>query len=261
MSDGTSNWIPRKRIHFVVSLALALVLAGIAGALWSPLALVLLLPAAGAGWAAFVMLRIRRQLSARGGGWERRIHDLVVSRLTLAPNSQASVLDIGCGDASLLIALLQHTPSANAIGVDHWGANWDYAQSACEARLAQLGLRAAFRRMDAARLDFANESFDAVVSVMCFHEVRAPRGVKMPGPLLAVSEALRVLRPGGAFVLVDRFADAADYGTPAELAAILQAATDLHRESLVTALTVPWPLRTRRALGPVDVISGRKPSR
>jgi len=172
-----------------------------------------------------------------------------------------SALDIGCGDASLVAMLLAHAPAWNATGVDFWGSNWEYTQSACESRLSSLGLRGAFRRMDAARLEFPDESFDVVVSVMCFHEVRAPSGVTMRGPLAALSEALRVLRPGGVFVFVDRFEDAADYGDVADLAAVLRSATGLRRESLVATLGVPWPLKTRRALGPVEVLSGRKLTR
>ena len=261
MRAETSSWIPRKRIRFAVGLALAFAVAGVIGSGWSRAALVLLAPALGASWAAFLMLRIRRQLSPGGGGWERRIHDLVVSRLALSSNSQMSALDIGCGDASLLATILAHAPAMTAAGVDFWGSNWDYAQSACESRLSSLGLRAAFRRMDAARLEFPDESFDVVVSVMCFHEVRAPSGVTMRGPLVALSEALRVLRPGGVFVLVDRFGDATDYGDVAELAAVLRSTTGLRRESLVATLNVPWPLKTKRALGPVDVLSGRKLTR
>jgi len=75
---------------------------------------------------------------------------------------------------------------------------------------------------------------------------------------MALSEALRVLRPGGVFVLVDRFAAAADYGDTAELAAVLRSTTGLRRESLVATLGVPWPLKTKRAMGQVEVLSGRK---
>lgn len=258
MSAGASSWIPLKRIRVAVGLALAFAVIGVIGSVWSRAVLALLVPALGAGWAVFVMLRIRQQLSPDGGGWERHIHELVVSRVALSSDSQASLLDIGCGDASLLITLLEHAPAVTATGIDFWGSSWDYAQAACESRLSSLRLRAAFRRMDAARLEFPDESFDVVVSVMCFHEVRAPLGVTMRGPLVALSEALRVLRQGGVFVLVDRFAAAADYGDPAELAAVLQATAGLRRESLVATLGVPWPLKTKRALGPVEVLSGRK---
>ena len=253
-----SSWIPRRRIHIALGLSLALSGVGVIGSFWSRAALALLVPALGAGWAAFVMMRIRHQLSPRGGGWERRIHELVVTRLALPSDSTARVLDIGCGDASLLIALLEQAPAVAASGVDFWGSNWDYAQSHCESRLSRLGLRAAFRRMDAARLEFPDESFDVVVSVMCFHEVSAPPGAAMRGPLRALSEALRVLRRGGVFVLVDRFAAAADYGDPYGIEAVLHPTTGLRREPLVATMGVPWPLNGKRALGPVEVLSGRK---
>jgi SAM-dependent methyltransferase len=258
MTAATSNWIPWKRIRVAIALTLAFAIAGLIGAAWSRAALLLLVPALGAGWAAFVMLRIRRQLSARGGGWEQRIHGLVVSRLSLDAAAKASVLDIGCGDASLLDALLARAPGLTATGIDFWGTNWDYAQSACEAKLAGLGVHATFRRMDAACLEFADESFDIVVSVMCFHEVRQPAGATKRGALVALNEALRVLRPGGVFVFVDRFADAADYGDTTELTDALRPVGELRREPLVATLGVPWPLSSKRALGPVEIISGRK---
>jgi SAM-dependent methyltransferase len=261
MSAPTSGWIPRRRIRVAIGLALGFAVVGVAGSAWSPAALALLVPALGAGWAAFVMLRIRHQLSPDGGGWEGRIHDLVVARLTLAPGAPGAVLDIGCGDASLLVAILSRAPTAAATGIDLWGESWDYAQAACDARLADLGHRATFRRMDAGQLDFPDDSFDAVVSVMCFHEVRAGADAKVRGPLAALGEALRVLRPGGVFVLVDRFADPADFGRDADLAAALGPVAELRREPLVATLGVPWPLRTSRALGPVDLISGTKPPR
>ncbi|MDB5680010.1 class I SAM-dependent methyltransferase [Sphingomonas bacterium] len=244
MDHETSNWIPSRRIRFVVLLALGFVALAIIGSLWSLFSLVLLIPAAGAGFAAFVMLRIRRQLSS---GWQQRIHDAVADRLALMPDASATILDIGCGDASLIATLLANTPGLAVTGVDFWGDGWDYTQSACEARLPG----ATFRRMDAGALDFPDARFDCVTSVMCFHEVGEP--------LTAVSEAFRVLKPGGRFVLIDRFRDASDYGDPAALDTLLAATTDLRREQLVATLGVPWPLNSKRSLGPVDILTGRKP--
>ncbi|MCI3134726.1 class I SAM-dependent methyltransferase [Phenylobacterium aquaticum] len=258
MTARTSNWIPSRRIRQAGALALGLAAAAAVGALWSPLFLLLLIPALGAGWATFVMMRIRDQLSPGRGDWERRIHQSVVARLAPPPDAQADLLDIGCGDGSLLIALLDDAPGLVATGVDFWGRDWDYAQAACEARLAKQGCQAVFRRMDAARLEFADERFDLVVSVMCFHEVRAPVGAARRGPVAAVAEALRVLKPGGRFVFIDRFADRADYGDLGDLQAVLAPVLALRREPLVAALGIPWPLNTRRAMGPVEMVSGRK---
>jgi SAM-dependent methyltransferase len=248
-----SHWIPWKRIRVAIVIALGFAALAIAGTLWSLWALLLLIPAAGAGFAAFVMLRIRSQLSA---GWQQRIHDLVADRLAFAPRATCAVLDIGCGDASLLATLLARAPGIAATGIDFWGDNWDYAQSACEARLPDV----AFRRMDAGQLDFPDANFDCVTSVMCFHEVPAPDGSLLPGPLVAVSEALRVLKPGGRFVLLDRFRDPADYGDLAALDAMLAGVADFRREALAATLGIPWPLNSKRSLGPVDVLTGTKPA-
>ncbi len=244
----TSNWIPAGRIRIALAAALLLAAAAGAGALVTPLALVLIVPGLAALIAGLIMLWVRGQLSGPRG-WQARIHGEVVARLTLP--ADAAVLDIGCGDASLILALLEANPRLTVSGVDYWGQDWDYAKAACEARLGDR--HASFARMDAARLEFPSAGFDAVVSVMCFHEVR-PRG---QGPLQAVTEALRVLRPGGAFVLVDRFADSADFA-PRALAALLAPLKGVTRQSLVPSLRVPWPLSGRRALGPVEMIFGWK---
>jgi SAM-dependent methyltransferase len=257
VSAEISNWIPRKRIHVAIALAAALAVTAITLGARSPFALLLLAPAAGAAWAAFVMLRIRQQLSPAGGGWQAQIHDLVAARLSIPATSHAALLDIGCGDGSLLIRLLDQAPTIDATGIDFWGANWDYAQSSCERRIADRGHHASLHRMNAVRLEFPDSHFDIVVSVMCFHEVQTPAQATREGPLLALCEALRVLRPGGMFVFIDRFADRADYGPAAELDQILTTATDLHRESLVDLLDLPWPLGSTRALGPAQLISGR----
>lgn len=261
METEHSGWIPRSRIRVAAGLALAFAVTAIVGSLWSPFALWLLVPALGLGWVSYILLRIRHQLSPASGGWERRIHETVVERLAVPPESTAAMLDIGCGDASLLIALLRQAPNIVATGVDYWGANWNYAQAACEERLAGLALAATFRRMDAARLEFPDDTFDLIVSVMCFHEVQAAEGNRMRGPLVALSEGLRVLRPGGRFVLVDRFGDVRDFGDPADLTAMLATFEDLRRDPLVATLGIPWPLSSKRSLGPVDILSGRKPRR
>lgn len=258
MTADVSSWIPRKRIRIAIGIAVAFAVLAIVGSLLSPAAWVLLVPALGAGWASFVMVRIRRQLSASGSGWQQRIHELVADRLDLAPDSTASLLDIGCGDGSLLVELFERATGLEANGVDFWGDGWDYAQANCAAHLAAHGRSATLRRMDAASLDFDDASFDVVVSVMCFHEVHAPSGATAKGPLLALAEALRVLRPGGAFVLVDRFGDASEFGDGPELDEVLRHATAVERQPIRTVLDLPWPLSSKRALGPVEVVHGRR---
>lgn len=92
----------------------------------------------------------------------------------------------------------------------------DYSQKQCEenARLEGCDGRIDFRHGDAARLEFADESFDAVVSCFVFHEVKTISGrSKRP----VVEEALRVLKKGGSFAFVDLFGRSALYGDMEEL--------------------------------------------
>lgn len=91
------------------------------------------------------------------------------------------VLDIGCGSGRLAPIL---TEARQVVGVD----------IAAEA-LARAGLRHAgipgfaFARMDAARLGFADGSFDAAVMLDLLD--------LLPDPAAALAEAARVLAPGG----------------------------------------------------------------
>lgn len=251
-----SNWIPKRRIRIALAIAAGLAIVALAGTIVSPFALVLLLPAAGAGWAARVMVNVRRCLSDGGGGVERRIHDLVVAELALAATAEVALLDIGCGAGDLIVRVLERSPGVRATGVDLWGPGWDYARSSCERKLTDAGFQAEFEQMDAARLRYPDATFDAVVSVMCFHEVRRAGAPRSEGPRAAVREVLRVLRPGGRFVLVDRFADDTEFGPRALIDTVLRDAVDVRRVPLTHVLDLPGALASPRALGPVEVITG-----
>lgn len=65
-------------------------------------------------------------------------------------------------------------------------------------RAARLGLAVDARVMDGQALEFADESFDAVM----LHFIVAV----IPDPVRCMREAVRVLRPGGRVVILDKFA-------------------------------------------------------
>ena len=69
-----------------------------------------------------------------------------------------------------------------------------------------------FQKGDAAKLDFPDETFDAVVSNFVFHEVRTAKDKRD-----VVRESLRVLKKGGAFSLQDMLAQKALYGDMEDL--------------------------------------------
>ena len=104
-------------------------------------------------------------------------------------------------------------------GIDYWPPMWNYGQAQCEANAAAEGVadRCTFQHGDAAKLDFPDNHFDAVVSNFVFHEVRTQKD-----KFMLVEEALRVLKKGGAFALHDTFGNKDMYGNMDEFVAYLR---------------------------------------
>lgn len=75
------------------------------------------------------------------------------------------------------------------------------------ARIEGIADRVTFQKGDAAKLDFADGTFDAAVSNFVFHEVHSAKDKRD-----VVREALRVLKKGGAFSFQDMFSQEALYG-------------------------------------------------
>lgn len=124
------------------------------------------------------------------GRWRQsrlgRITDTLERDLILAlvgPVTGRKVLDIGCGDGNLSLALVQ--AGAHVTGIDADPRMLEAARHRFEA----AGVEMRLARADAQVLPFKNASFDVAtaVTVLCFvHE-----------PDRAISELARVLKPGG----------------------------------------------------------------
>lgn len=95
------------------------------------------------------------------------------------------VLDIGCGTGSQLLADLQALPSIRAVGVDGSEAMLE------EARSKSVAIT--WIRADVAHLPLPAESADYATMQFVLHQ--------LPDPGAALSEARRVLRPGGQLVI------------------------------------------------------------
>ena len=140
---------------------------------------------------------IRRQYAFGSGGMMEQVHQVVLSHLDF--DGQGQLLEVGCGSGALSIRAALTWPDAEVTGIDYWGAAYGYGQAMCEKNAASEGAaaRCVFKHGDANKLDFPDESFDAVVSNYVYHNVM---GADKQALLL---ETLRVLKKGGVFALND----------------------------------------------------------
>ncbi|MEV6673698.1 methyltransferase domain-containing protein [Streptomyces sp. NPDC051162] len=121
-----------------------------------------------------------------------RLTDMMIQRLQVGPGDR--VLDIGCGVGGPAIRLAQVT-GAEVVGVSVSLKQVEKANEAAAA--AGVGDKVTFLHGDAMNLPFDDASFSAVwllESVM-----------QMPDRKAALSEAARVLRPGGRLTLTDNY--------------------------------------------------------
>lgn len=127
----------------------------------------------------------RWRASATGAITERLESELI---LALAGDVKGlHVLDVGCGDGALALAL--HERGARVVGIDASPAMIAAARENARRRGAGI----AFAVADARRLPFAAARFDLVtaVTILCFVADAAP----------AFREMARALRPGGRLVI------------------------------------------------------------
>lgn len=108
-------------------------------------------------------------------------------------------LDVGCGSGVLSIACAKRNPKSSVVGVDLWGKeNASFSQNLCEKNAEAEGVKnTKFQQGNATKLDFPDESFDAVVSNYVYHNIAGYDKQKL------LFETLRVLKKGGTFAIHD----------------------------------------------------------
>ena len=146
-----------------------------------------------------------------------RTRDAILNLLRLRGDEH--ILDVGTGAGLLLIGAAKRLDKGGrAIGVDVWSAKnlSNNSDAATRRNIAIEGMadRTEVRTDDATRLSFPDTTFDAVVSLLCLHNIE-PK----PDQAKACSEIARVLKPGGRVVIGD-YVPTHDYAAALEAAGL-----------------------------------------
>lgn len=207
MKPNYKNWVPKTMLYLlgvfaVLCCAAAVLFQGFLkdGTAKTILSIVFLTAAIVLTAIFLWMLRMYRAFSYDG---KRKLSKGVVEGIAdyIKAPKKGLILDVGCGSGALTIAVSKKNPKAKVIGIDKWGIEYaSYNQTLCEQNAkAEAVSNVEFREGDAVKLNFSDESFDAVVSNYVYHNIT---GIDRQQILL---ETLRVLKKGGTFALHDIF--------------------------------------------------------
>lgn len=126
------------------------------------------------------------------GGRVRALHGSVLERAVILPG--ARVLDVGCGPGRLTCAAAELTgPTGEAQGID---ASFEMIELATR-KASRAGSVATFRVAAIEAIPSPAEHFDVVLANLVLHHL--PEQLQRRG----LAEVLRVLKPGGRFVIGD----------------------------------------------------------
>lgn len=129
-----------------------------------------------------------------------RVWEEILDGLQLSGNER--VLDMGCGRGAVLTAVARRLTTGRATGIDLWSTH-DQSGNARDVTLRNASLEGVRDRVDVEtgdmrELPFADGTFDLVVSSLAIHNIRGAAERAR-----AVTEAWRVLAPGGRLAIAD----------------------------------------------------------
>ena len=127
--------------------------------------------------------------------WSELLHQLNL-------RGDERILDLGCGRGAVLLMAAQHLSTGQAVGVDLWRSVDQSGNSADATRrnasAEGVADRVELHTADMTALPIEDDRFDVVVSNWAIHNIRGHAGREK-----AISEAVRVLRPGGRLMIAD----------------------------------------------------------
>ncbi len=207
MKANYKNWVPKGMIvGFTAALVLsfaafcACILWGFGLTGWLRVALTTVTGLAFIGflWATWWSIYAHKAFSYDG---KRRLSAQIIegtaAQITLPAGGVG--LDVGCGSGALTIACAKRNPQGKMIGIDRWGAEYaSFSQQLCRRNAEAEGVsNVSFQKGDATKLDFPDETFDAVTSNYVYHNITGADKQKL------LLETLRVLKKGGTFAIHD----------------------------------------------------------
>ena len=208
MRPDYKNWMPKGMVYtaFVVSAAFLILfvifsVSGLIkpGTLRTVLFIIFLLGTVIGMIASVWMALMYRAFSYNGKRkLSKQVIEGIAGYVSLPEGSKG--LDVGCGSGALTIACAKRNPGSGFIGVDRWGKEYaSYNKLLCENNAKAEGVtNVKFRQGNAVKLDFADETFDAVVSNYVYHNIPGDRQKYL-------LETLRTLKKGGSFAIHDTF--------------------------------------------------------
>jgi SAM-dependent methyltransferase len=242
------NWVSKWLLYIPVATALFFFSLSVVSYLFIIVALFFLIIFAYFAYAYF-------KFSPAGGDLQTRIHDMLLDYLKWCGKGKA--LDIGCGNAAIVIKLAKKYPQSVATGIDCWGGSWGYSKETCEKNAEIEGVvdQTAFRKASASSLPFKDNYFDVAVSNFVFHEVRDSRDKRE-----VIREALRVVKKGGVFAFQDLFLVKKIYGEIDDLLADIRSwgIREVKFVDTSSASFIPPLLKLPFMLGAIGIIYGTK---
>ena len=207
MKPNYKNWIPKGMLYSLiagtaVSLVLLLVFGvfgiGVSGGLRIALGIIFSIALIVCGKNTQWCISAYNAFSYDGKRkLSKQIIDGTAEYITLPKGGVG--LDVGCGSGALTIACAKRNPQGKMIGIDRWGKEYaSFSLPLCQDNAKAEGVtNTEFQRGDATKLDFADETFDAVTSNYVYHNITGADKQKL------LLETLRVLKKGGCFAIHD----------------------------------------------------------